>query len=597
MADLTLQAHVESKLGHASIDGIAVSTADITQYAIDGCKEIVRILKMQNNDDLMNFMNKIGIGETSNPITLSDAEKNDGILIVLRKHGTGDGNYYTAREVGLMSQAKVQDPLSVEYASPLHPAYYYDTRDTINVFPVPSGTNLVDIYCVDSFDDIDAGDTIYSSSFDNFDVSYSNALIYYICANSARALANYYMRLMGDDVLAVSGSVIIPTEPEKVPDLNMNFYEAEAGAVSSITASPLYGYSTESAPIFGLPTISMPSLGSGLFPGEPEIEVPPLTMPAPPSFSDLDLSVLEEGGSDESFTLPTLTLGAPPVYTPPVMNIDYGRLNQYLDDDDIEMASSVRGKLDIQIQEYAQELQNSVNEYSKEVAIYEAETNKRVKEYDSKYGEQLKRWENRVGEYFKEHENEVASEMQQYANAMNKAIKEHDSALAVAIKRFDNLYAQKLKEYETDKAFDLEEWKQNVQHEFNAYQMEYDRDKQKYDAWLSMQVAYTQAKAQTEVAEANAKSQTYSTASSNVTQASIANANNKLQEHASNLNKYSQEWQFLVARSQAKSTSFQALFNSWNTIYKEYDQKFKEFMGLGQAPQQPQQQQGGRNAR
>ena len=129
MADTTMEVQVEARLYVTVGSGSGqVTTGSVSQWMRDGAREIVHnIAKQGQADELFKFMRKITA--TSNIITITDDATLDSATMVLRFHDTKQ-DAYPCREVPIASAAKLNDTLSVEYATKMYPAFYFVSRNT-----------------------------------------------------------------------------------------------------------------------------------------------------------------------------------------------------------------------------------------------------------------------------------------------------------------------------------------------------------------------------------------------------------------------------------------------------------------------------------
>ena len=398
MAEQSIKNAIFSRLkGAVSAD---LPDADITQWVVDGLRDMLRILKQQNAlTELVSFTRKAVTGATSNLVNIPDANTTDGLALVLRKHNSGTGEYYSCREVSILQQAKVKDPMSAEYATAQHPVYYHESRNVINVFPAPTANDVVDVYALDSFASIDQDDLANSteSALDYVPDGYWNGIIYY-CTSEA-SLAMYYKL----------GTVI--------EDLTYN----------SITNIPRFeidsiSYQDNWLPIGDIDDLTLPTTVSDNLP---------------------------------TFTLPAISLPSPPDYDAPSVNVDKISVNKYLSEEDKEMSDVALSKVNMQLTEYSQDIQNKLNEYSKNAKVYETESAKKLKDYEYDFNERLE-----------EYRAELQAKLAEYEAGVAKASKEHDADLAILVKEYETTASAKLKDAEMQFTKEM----QNIQNQIAKYQ-------------------------------------------------------------------------------------------------------------------------------
>ena len=380
MAELSLNNAILNRIKGAT--AVDFGASDVTQWAKDALRDIVKLLKQQGAlGELVHFTRKAVEGATSNSVTIPDANTTDGLALVLRKHNAGTGGYYNCREVSILQQANLADPMSAEYATAQHPAYYHETRNVIKVLPAPSGTDIVDVYALDSFSTIDHNDFANSTeaALDHIPDGYWNAVIYYCTAEAS--LAMYYK----------VGTVI------------------EDLAYNSITAIPRFNIDSISYQDNWLP------LG----------DIDGITLPDEVS-SNLPV-----------FIMPAMTLPTAPTYTPPTVSVDKLNVNKYLNDEDKEMTDVALSKVNMQITEYSQDIQNNLNSFNESAKEYDTESAKRLKDYEFDFNKRMEAYRA-----------ELQAKLAEYEAGMAKVSKEHDSDLAILIKEYETVSSGKLKDAE-----------------------------------------------------------------------------------------------------------------------------------------------------
>ena len=135
----TFQVQVEGLTG-LSI-GTSPTAAELAEFLKDGVIDVTNRcvqLKPQTREDFV----RASSTQSSNGFTTSGAD----ILSVIREAGAdGDTDGSTAwrncRKVSSHLRSRVVDTESLHFASKYNPVYIINNNSTVNVYPVPDGTN------------------------------------------------------------------------------------------------------------------------------------------------------------------------------------------------------------------------------------------------------------------------------------------------------------------------------------------------------------------------------------------------------------------------------------------------------------------------
>tara|TARA_R100000781_G_scaffold114128_1_gene84164 strand:- start:120 stop:1274 length:1155 start_codon:yes stop_codon:yes gene_type:complete len=91
-----------------------------------------------------------------------------------------------------------------------------------------------------------------------------------------------------------------------------------------------------------------------------------------------------------------------PVYAAPLTAPDYTRLNTFLDDEDPEMSAAAVQKVQMQLTEYAQDIQDASNNFAKEAKIFDNDLSRIIKEADGISSTDIANAQNEIARYAQE---------------------------------------------------------------------------------------------------------------------------------------------------------------------------------------------------
>ena len=121
----------------------APSTAELTQFLVDGVLDVTEKWLVGHPQDRELFMDETGL-QVAQGADVSGAE----IISVVRADGVTAGNFRPCRKIPQLMQSQVTDTDSLSFASKYHPVYMLSSDTTVKVFPAPSDNSGKDSYKV-----------------------------------------------------------------------------------------------------------------------------------------------------------------------------------------------------------------------------------------------------------------------------------------------------------------------------------------------------------------------------------------------------------------------------------------------------------------
>jgi len=140
-------------------------------------------------------------------------------------------------------------------------------------------------------------------------------------------------------------------------------------------------------------------------------------------------------------------LSIPPTFVKPTLSADYSRLNAFLDDDDQELGAIAANKVQQEITEYAQDIQNELGKYNKEAKVWETEVQHAWKDADGELQAKIAEFQNEVQRYTVNVQ-AYTQDIQHEAGKMGAEIQKL-SANIQSFTALSQLYDVKFKEYVT----------------------------------------------------------------------------------------------------------------------------------------------------
>jgi len=138
----TFQAQVQGLTQLTMDTDPAPSTAELTQFLIDGVLDVTEKWLKGNPQDREVFMNETAL-QVAQGADIGGAD----IISVLRADGVTAGNFRPCRKISPSQQSQVTDVDSLSFASKYHPVYMV-SGSNVKVFPAPSDNSGKDSYKV-----------------------------------------------------------------------------------------------------------------------------------------------------------------------------------------------------------------------------------------------------------------------------------------------------------------------------------------------------------------------------------------------------------------------------------------------------------------
>tara|TARA_R100001082_G_C4360244_1_gene158955 strand:+ start:52 stop:753 length:702 start_codon:yes stop_codon:yes gene_type:complete len=164
-----------------SDSGTTPDNTELSQFLRDGVIDVTNKIIASRPQDADLFIRKTA--SDSQGIEIGRAK----ILTVLREagaDGSSDGStaWRECRKVSVALQSRVVDKDSIHYASQYHPAYVLDDTGIVNVYPVPSSNNGIEVYYINN-SPVDGNGVALNNTHD--DVKYFPAEMVYLVVTFA----------------------------------------------------------------------------------------------------------------------------------------------------------------------------------------------------------------------------------------------------------------------------------------------------------------------------------------------------------------------------------------------------------------------------
>ena len=186
--------------------------------------------------------------------------------------------------------------------------------------------------------------------------------------------------------------------------------------------------STGAANVGSAPTYSAPSISGGLA--------------SVPSIGDLSIS----GSAPNAPSVTDITVGnmpSAPAYAPPSLSIDYtapGNLgvDDYLTDEDVELARLALDKVRTDITKYQSDVQNQANEFNEKMAEHQAGVQKVIRQAELESSESAQKLQ------------KYSAELQEYQTDINKQVQEYQQNTTKDLQVWQQTRATQLEQYQLD---------------------------------------------------------------------------------------------------------------------------------------------------
>jgi len=430
-----------------------------------------------------------------------------------------------ATEISPEKRFAAAESTSLQKATNDYPQYYYLNQ---NVYIVPAGEFSVSVV------DYTTLANLSGSTINNFPTSFIPLVVNYAAMKSLNE------KMVG--YTGVSGLVLslpsVPPQPTLAFSVTDGLTTIEKAEITDVSL-PVYVSVAD-------PVISALDLNSFTTPAAV----------ADPSFLYTDAALAG------SFSNISVSLGAAPAYTPPVMKeIDFTKITALIEtDEDIELAQSKLSEETQKVSEFTAKIQDSLNVYNKENSIYQIQFQKGVQEFEAENGRKIQ-----------EMSLSTNLDLQNKAKSLEKEMASYSSQL--------QKFGTEMQKQQADVSKEVQEWTiNNLNHKFakwqadvgtnlNAYQAEVGATLQKYSADIGKMGAITQ----TEASKLGA-----------ALQKDAAKNNVELQRFGSALQSYGQLAQSYVAEFNANLQKAQVEYQWYEKQYamvrEQYEKGFEPFM-------------------
>ena len=118
-----------------------------------------------------------------------------------------------------------------------------------------------------------------------------------------------------------------------------------------------------------------------------------------------------------------------PQFNPPVSNPNFSRIDDYLDEEDIDLVGAAVGGIQAEIQKYQLDIQNESAQYQDAVLKYNADVNKIMKQAEMNIGTSTAEYTAKVQKYSAEVQ-KYTGDIQSYATEVQKEVSEHTAEIS-----------------------------------------------------------------------------------------------------------------------------------------------------------------------
>tara|TARA_R110002020_G_scaffold167808_2_gene356329 strand:+ start:5247 stop:7235 length:1989 start_codon:yes stop_codon:yes gene_type:complete len=386
----TWQAQIEALLDISLTTSETPSTTQVGQYLVDGATEVInRIVELKPEEASL-----FGLEQTidsSSGITLPAGK----LLSVIRENGVSQ-QWEPCSKISETDKWRATDINSLSYKSKYNPGFYVNDN-TLYIVPTPDGVAERGKATFVSYPSEIAVSTDAITFNDNssyFPSKYNYLIVLYASMKSV-------MHMMATIFLDPSPPSA-PTAPdapgfilETITEENIDSVTVGSVTVgtdttvsSVVLASP--SVHTLSAPTYTKPTIATRQSFNDFFesgslnpfddndPGDFTINallpedatISIITYTGPTSSSAGSITAADTYVAAPSVIAAGVTL---PTYTKPTVSFDIAKFEEFLEtEEDSELAQVQLGRLNLELQEWQNDITNELNEFNKENAIYQA---------------------------------------------------------------------------------------------------------------------------------------------------------------------------------------------------------------------------------
>ena len=463
----------------ADLVGSVSEAAALSVWLNDGVLDVTKRSIMVNPIDAELF-----IVETDPLTANAQSVASSKIFTVVREDGTIN-QWRPCRKISAAREYLVVDTGSIHLATKTNPVFFVDVNSTVNVFPAPSTTG--DRFKVYYVNESPKGDGTADA------LAAGHTTIGYFPSDRVHLVVLYaalqeLQRKMADSTLTITA---VPPEVPTSPTFTL-------GSISSVP-------SLSSSQTFAS-YLALGPLGHN----DPDtftlLAVPPDT-PVSPDISSPGITTVTVG-----------SLGDAPTYTKPEQTYDTGQFETFLEtEEDAELAQAQLGRLNHEISQYQNNIQNELNEFNEENTVYQSTVQKAIedarmasqeaqKEGDmifqatiQDYSLALQKYQGDVAVYGAE----VQSEVQEYTQKLSRYIQE----LGVSAQAWQKEESDKIASFQAEVAKYSADLQLEVQKAKLEQSDEYVQELSKFQG----EVQEYQVEVTAEVQESTVKSQSYQT--------------------------------------------------------------------------------------
>jgi len=425
MASQSVESRVEDLVGE--ID----NSEAITQWASVAAKEVLSILP---TDVLWT-------------VSTSGTDSGSGVTVSTGKFLYATNASYRAIEIDASDASRATDTGSIHYRTTKSPVFY---RQGGKIYIQPSGSDAKVHYV--SYPTINYNDADFTGVPDEV-----KHLVMYGTAVRARMSQLEELRDGVKDITVPTYTLPTLTLPA-APSI------ADLSVTVSAPTKPL-------DPSFDSVTVSA---ATASLPSSPPTYIKPtLSLTSAPSITDLSITTVVPVApaiSDNSISFSQTA----PTYISPVNTTDFSKATSFIEtDEDVELANSELKKVTAQLQNFSQEVEDSVNVFNKENTQYQAELQRSIQNAQLSSADDVQKIQKYSAELGK-YQAEVNSQVQEWVN---------------------NNLNHSLAKWQRERNDDIAGYQANMQNElgsFNALNAEYQAKIAKMTNDLSVEAAKAQ---------------------------------------------------------------------------------------------------------
>jgi len=375
----------------ARVTALSGTPSDATELGVwlsDGVIDIIRRMKIIDPAILARFASQIAVGSGTAGLSLGTGVD---ILDVHR-------NSYDSDEIYVGLRHKAADTDSLHYATAQYPKHY-KLNNTLYVLPSPTSPTMAYASYISPATVVGTDETI--DSFPNE--------LYYLVALYA-SLQSLQAK-MSDSTLPTDLSLDSPPVIEpfvSIAETLPTYSTIAEPVIPAIPADADIDFSgIGTTPVFvpaSLTLTSATTLDSLAMPPAPELDytvdkdltdavkateivLPVISLPDTPTITESDIGsvAVPLPPSDPSFTTPAITLAPAPLYTGPTKALNVTTAlstvtSQIETSEDVELASVKINEVQVAVQDFVAEINNSLNEFNDDNVVYQATLQKEIEE-------------------------------------------------------------------------------------------------------------------------------------------------------------------------------------------------------------------------